>query len=694
MLAASQHISWTVTLRLSEASAADGIDEPEEGQTATVDISASASCSCGALPLLRMQADAVITAAAMKRLSLDELHAKFMRDSMLHLTHVHASSSAQGVSSVISRAHAELASKVLDLDDAALSLLSRLMQRRSQWVQASALKLHAASAALSSLISIGAVVTTSRRMVPELALSLLPCLPLPMLTKLSRAINAKQATSKRDVLREILNAACKQRTLFGGPMDLAPAIARCLADTSPYICVLSSTRALCGRAASLTFLGVTKPPAAIAAITSEYEEALNDVAPEGSSGRSSTTHSHIGCLPWFKLLPMIEMGMLDRPCDSLASVSTMPPLPIIAGVLSDAEMSDCDFAKDCLDAAIWFGAKTLTPNSIHSTGCVLLILLSCAVRGVRDYLQRHGCLSQHCPSAQMLSCVFELVHPPPPDFPCASSSRNDAHSFQPLPKALAAAAHAAASTASNAANGAALSIEAAAVTLFAFTMLNASTRSASSPFCLLQALPHMQPHYVSRFSSVHVYCKTLHAICPSLEALGMHAHACIVYVMLLSLPFLRHRRAHWWTRLCINVENARFPRALPTGPFGGEHGGASYTSLLRMCNGCSSSALSDLVLFCALKDDMVHEAGLHCLIQRAQRNVAAKCLLEFGKQSITSAINSLNVPPLTTVPEIIVEGRPSNRAAGQKSHFIGFDDSVGVSVEELALQWCVQHGWV
>jgi hypothetical protein len=685
-----QQISWTVTLRLSEAAAADGIDESDEGQTATADISASALNSCGALPLLRIQADTVVAAAAAKRLSPDELHSKFMRDSLLHLTHVHA----VGVCSIVSPTHAELASKLLSLDDYSLGLLSRLMQRRSQWVQASALKLHTSSTALSSLISIGVVATSSQRMAPELALSLLPSLPLPILTKLSRAINAKQAASKRDVLREIMSAACKQRTLFGGPMHLAPAIARCLADVPPFICVLPSVRTLCGRSASLMFLGVAKPPAVITAISSEYDEALSEDVLEGSAGRSSVTHSHAGCLHWFKLLPMIEIGMADRPCDLLADVCTMPPQPITASVLSDVEMTDCDFAKDCLDAAVWFGAKTSASNDLQSrTGCALLILLSCAVRGVREYLHRHGCMSQQCPSAQLLSCVFDFIPPPPPNFPRASSTCYDAYALPSLPKALAAASNAASSATSNSAQSAAVSIEAAAVSLRAFTLLNSSPHSACSPMRLLQALPHMQPHYVSRFSSVYVYCKTLHAICPSLEALGMHAHACIAYVMLLSLPFFRHRRAHWWTRLCINVENARFSRAAPTESLTDDHGEAGYSALLRMCRGCSSAALSDSLLLCALKDDMVHESGLLCLIQRAQRFADASCSSEQSKQSIAAAISRLNLPALLDVPEIIIEGRPSNRAAGQKSHFIGFDDSVGVSVEDLALQWYVQHVW-
>jgi hypothetical protein len=686
MLADPKNIQWTVTLSVSDAGAADGVDEWDEAQAATAHISASAAESCEVLSLLRLQADTVVAAAAVKRLSPDELHSKFMRDSFLHTMRLHASSG-----SIISHAHAELASKLLGLDDAALCLLSRLMQRRSLWVQASALKLHPTSTSLPSLVSIGAVATTGQRMSPELALSLLPSLPLPILAKLSRAVNARQAASKRDVIREILNAACKQRTLFGGPMDVASAITRCLIDASPFICVLPIARTLCGRSASLSFLGVAPPPAVAAAITSDYDDAVSDAAAEGSCGRSPYTHCHAGCSPWFKLLPMIEMGMADRPCDLLASVCTLPPQPVVTRVLSDIEMSDCDFAKDCLDAAVWFGAKTATSNSMHSKArSALPILFSCATCGVRDYLRRHACIS---PEHRFLSCIFDLVPPPPPDFPCASSSCIDAHAFPPLPKALAAAAHAAALASSSSPHRATVSIAAAAAATRAFTLLNASSRGVDSPMYMLQTLPHMQPHYVSRFTSVYVYCKTLHSICPSLDTLGLHAEAVLAYLILLSLPYLRHRRAHWWTRLCINVENARFPLEVPAASLADAHGNSSYSALLRMCHGSASPPLSDSLMLCALMDDMVHEEDLYCLAQRAQRYVDSGKSSHHDKRSISSGISALNLPALTNVPEIIIEGRPSNRTAGQKSHFIGFDDSIGVSVEEFALQWCVRHAW-
>jgi hypothetical protein len=190
-----------------------------------------------------------------------------------------------------------------------------------------------------------------------------------------------------------------------------------------------------------------------------------------------------------------------------------------------------------------------------------------------------------------------------------------------------------------------------------------------------------------------MYCKTLHSICPSLETLGLHAEAVIAYLILLSLPYLRHRRAHWWSRLCINVENARFPHEVSASSFVEAHGDASYSTLLRMCHGSPSVPLSESVLLCALTDDMVHEADLYCLTQRAQRFLDSVGSSKINKQSLSAAISALNLPPLTSVPEIIIEGRPSNRVTGQKSHFIGFDDSIGVSVEEFALQWCVPHDW-
>jgi len=459
MLNDSRHVAWTVKLQISDGAAATavGSDDVDDGcgTRDVVDISASliAADNHELLPLLRMQADAVVAAAAVRRASPAELHSKFMRDSLLLLTQLHASCGSascgsQGNRSMMSHQHAELIHQILAQDDDALSLLSRLLQRRALWVQISSMKLDSTSASLSSLMSIAAVASSSQRMPPELALSLLPSLPLPLLTKLSRTINAKQATSKRDLLREIQNAASKQRTLFGGPMDLASAIMRCLSDSPPFICVLPSIRRLCGRAASFMFLGVAAPASVTAVAAAEYDEVLDDALSEANSGKCSLTHSHAGCLPWFKLLPMIEMGLVDRPCDALMVAAPLPPppQPFIENVLSDVEMSDWELAKDSLDAALCFGGKPAASNGMHSrSGCALAILLSCAVRGIREYLLRHDCMSRSSPSAQLLSCVLELIPPPPINFPSASPMSACTHTVVPLPKALAAAVTASAS---------------------------------------------------------------------------------------------------------------------------------------------------------------------------------------------------------------------------------------------------------
>jgi hypothetical protein len=372
----------------------------------------------------------------------------------------------------------------------------------------------------------------------------------------------------------------------------------------------------------------------------------------------------------------------------------LPPQPIVTHCLSDFEMSDCDFAKDCLSAAVWIAGKPAAPHGARSrTGCMLTLLMSCAVRGVSDYLLRHGCIPCSSPP-HLLSCVLQLIPPPPPDFPRALPVGSDARAFPPLPGALAAAANAYQSTAPSS-HAASPSLAAAAAAVHALAALHASCCSDDSPMRLLQALPHMQPHYVSRFSSINVYCKTLHFICPLLETEGMHAHACVAYVILLNLPFFRHRRAHWWSRLCINVDNSRFPRSLP--PCNDGQCDANYNALLSLSLPSSAShvtshplPLGDALLLCALVDKMIPEEDAHALVQRAQRLIDGSSATECSKLTISTAIFNLNLPTLTTAPEIVIEGRASNRAAGQKSHFIGFDDSVGVSVEELALQWCVQ----
>lgn len=681
-------ISWTINLNVLRSDLPDSNDEADDGCAAIVEITASATDDCDALPLLRIQAETVVAAAGSKRLSSSELHSKFIRDSLQLLSQVHAHSDH----TVVSPSHAQLIGTVLAQDDAALALLSRLLQRRALWVQASALKLHPTSAALSSLVAIGVVATTAQPMSPQLALSLLPSLNLPLLTKLSRAINAKQAATKGDVLREIHNAAFKQRTLFGGAIDLASAITRCLIDQSPFICVLPSVRRLCGRAATFTFLGVAAPAAVTAAVASEFDEGLHDGTLEGATSRYPLTHSHSGCLPWFKLLPMIDVCKVDRPCDLLmAARPTMPPPSTIICVLSDFEMSDCDFAKDCLSAALWIGGKPSVSHSAHNwTSSALAILMSCAVRGIRNYLHRHACIAQHSAVAQLLSCVLELIPPTPLNFPNALTMSSDTEVFPSLPRALAAAATASAVATRPSHCVGAVPLEAASAAVHALVATSASDQSASSPMQLLQALPHMQPHYVSRFSSINIYCKTLHYLSSLLETEGMHAHACIAYVILLLLPYIRHRRAHWWTRLCINVENPRFPSMVHSvSSCGEQYSDPNYISLLRMC--CCPSSTSSLLchslLLCALSDDMIDEDNIYCLVQRAQRLAEGSSASESCKLSISTAISSLNVAALKIASEVIIEGRPSNRTAGKKSHFIGFDDSVCVSVEDLALQW-------
>ncbi len=687
VLLETRGISWTINLNVLRSDLPDSNDEADDGCGAMVEITASAADDCDALPLLRIQAEAVVAAAGCKRLSSSELHSKFIRDSLQLLSQMHAHADH----TVVSPSHAQLIGTVLAQDDAALALLSRLLQRRALWVQASALKLHPTCAALSSLVAIGVIATTAQPMSPQLALSLLPSLHLPLLTKLSRAINAKQAATKADVLREIHNAASKQRTLFGGAIDLASAITRCLIDQSPFICVLPSVRRLCGRAATFTFLGVAAPAAVTAAVSSEFDEGLHDGTLEGTTSRYSLTHSHSGCLPWFKLLPMIDVCKMDRPCDLLmAACPAMPPQSTISCVLSDFEMSDCDFAKDCLSAALWIGGKPAVSHSAHTwTSSALAILMSCAVRGIRNYLHRHACIAQHSAAAQLLSCVLELTPPTPLNFPHALPMSSDAHVFPSLPRALAAAATACAVATRPSHCFGAVPLGAASAAVRAL-VATCADQSASSPMHLLQALPHMQPHYISRFSSINIYCKTLHYLCSLLETEGMHAHACIAYIILLLLPYIRHRRAHWWTRLCINVENPRFPPMVPSASSCGEqYSDPNYIALLRMC--CCPSSTSSLLchslLLCAFKDDMVDEENIHCLVQRAQRLADGSSTSESCKLSISTVISSLNVPALKIAPEVIIEGRPSNRTAGKKSHFIGFDDSVCVSVEDLALQW-------
>jgi hypothetical protein len=689
MLTDCHHVAWSVKLNASDAAAVADSDDVDDGYGARdiIDISASfvAADHHLMLPLLRMQADAVVAAAALRRLSPVEMHSKFMRESLLLLAELHSS---QGNHCIMSHQHAELIRKILAQDDEAISILSRLLQRRALWVQVSALKLEpsCASMSLSSLISIGAITSSSQRMPPELALSLLPSLPLHMLTKLSRTINAKQSTSKRELLREIQNAACKQRTLFGGPMDLASAIVRCLSGVSPFICVLPCTRRLCGRAASFMFLGVAAPAAVTSVVATEYDEVLDDDASEVNSSKCSLAHAHTGCLPWFKLLPMIEMGLVDRPCDALMFCTPLPtpPQAFIANVLSDLEMSDCEFAKDCLDAALCLGGKPATSNGLQSrNGCALAILLSCAARGIREYLLRHDCISRLSPSAQLLSCVLELIPPPPANFPCALPISADAHAVMPLSKALAAAAI---TSSQSCAHPDVVSFEATSAAVRALTMIDAS--HVDNPVLALQKLAHLQPQYIARFSSIYVYCKTLHALCPSLETQGMHSLACIAYVILLSLPFLHHRRVHWWTRLCINAENSRFSNVIAVTSSSAECSDPWRHTLMRICHGCPSTPLCDAVLLCALRDDMVCQEDMHCLAKRAQRSIDGSSCCEISKQLISAAVARLNLPALMSAPETIIEGRPSNRIAGQKSHFIGFDDSVGASVEEFALQWC------
>ncbi|KAH9197579.1 hypothetical protein AeNC1_000451 [Aphanomyces euteiches] len=131
------------------------------------------------------------------------------------------------------------------------------------------------------------------------------------------------------------------------------------------------------------------------------------------------------------------------------------------------------------------------------------------------------------------------------------------------------------------------------------------------------------------------------------EKRSQYDKALILLRELLSTKVLRHKRGSWYTRLAINLElHMKQP-----------------AEALAVCN----EALSDPSVFPT--DRKAISRRLARLTKTASQDDDGS-----GWASLT------------------IDGRPLNRAMGEKSRFIGYDDA-GCSVEEFVLQHFQREGW-
>ncbi|KAF0693216.1 Aste57867_15810 [Aphanomyces stellatus] len=141
------------------------------------------------------------------------------------------------------------------------------------------------------------------------------------------------------------------------------------------------------------------------------------------------------------------------------------------------------------------------------------------------------------------------------------------------------------------------------------------------------------------------------------EKLGQHDKALVLLQELLATSLLRHKRGGWYSRLAINLEqHLKQPQEART-----------------VCEQ-------------ALSDPHLYPADRKALLRRHRR------LVKRALKKVESRTNDDDDDDEVTWPIIAIDGRPLNRAMGEKSRFIGYDDA-GCTVEELVLQYYGQQGW-
>lgn len=176
------------------------------------------------------------------------------------------------------------------------------------------------------------------------------------------------------------------------------------------------------------------------------------------------------------------------------------------------------------------------------------------------------------------------------------------------------------------------------------------------------------PSFFVKCNAGHHLARALHTAVTLYEKQRKYQVAILLLNELLATPFLKRKRGYWWERLALNLEHLK----------------------------CSEQALQTCVN--ALNDPLVLDAD-RITIERRYARLQGKLDLvtrssqpgdESSEMSTDSAIGDAMTDDKVggdyNYRASYMVGRPLNRAMGEKSRFIGFDDEP-CGVEQLVLQY-------
>ncbi|ETV76902.1 hypothetical protein, variant 2 [Aphanomyces astaci] len=157
--------------------------------------------------------------------------------------------------------------------------------------------------------------------------------------------------------------------------------------------------------------------------------------------------------------------------------------------------------------------------------------------------------------------------------------------------------------------------------------------------------------FLEPYDATYALARSMDLVVGVYEKLGEYDKALVLLQELLATSVLGHKRGSWYTRLAINLE-------------------------MHMKQPTDARAVCDT----ALSDPRVFPADRMDLLRRHRR--LAKTPTTEDKEVVVEGC----------YPTHTIDGRPLNRAVGEKSRFIGYDDD-SVTVEALVLQHYKSQGW-
>ncbi|EQC32091.1 hypothetical protein SDRG_10287 [Saprolegnia diclina VS20] len=169
-----------------------------------------------------------------------------------------------------------------------------------------------------------------------------------------------------------------------------------------------------------------------------------------------------------------------------------------------------------------------------------------------------------------------------------------------------------------------------------------------------------RPPFFAHFDGGYQLVKALDSAISIYEKLGQHDKAVVLLQEALAARRIGYKRGSWYVRLAVNLHmHLKQPN-----------------EALTIC------------------DQGLADAD----VRDCDRLVLRRKLLRLRKPSPDGVLDQnddedgCKKNELGSYVSEAIEGRPLNRATGEKSRFIGYDDA-GVSVEELVLQHYNQNGW-